>query len=215
MLTYYKHCVMPNTKPDLLLDGEGACNACRSYEMRKEVDWDLRYKELLQVLKKYRRPDGSNWDCIVPVTGGKDSTYQVMRMLQLGLNPLCVTSITWDLADIGRKNIENLKHLGVDYIEVSPNPIVRAKPDGRWQCFSHAGTKATGREMCVWAREMEDRGAGAYQHMVDAVTRAGASVIAAASMFHFTEQTSAGAKVALAAAGVPVRKAFPGLDAVR
>ena len=51
-------------------------------------------------------------------------------------------------------------------------------------------------------------GAGHYQHMVDAVTQAGASAVAAASMFHYTEQTPAGAKAALAAAGVPVRKAF-------
>lgn len=79
------------------------------------------------MLEKYRRHDGSNWDCIVPVSGGKDSTYQVVRMLQLGLNPLCVTSTTCDLSDIGRKNIENLKHLGVDYVEMSPNPLVRAK----------------------------------------------------------------------------------------
>lgn len=51
-------------------------------------------------------------------------------------------------------------------------------------------------------------GAGNYQHMVEAVTKAGASAVAAASMFHFTEQTPAGAKAALAAAGVPVRQAF-------
>jgi N-acetyl sugar amidotransferase len=127
MLTYCKRCVMPDTKPDLHLDDQGVCNACRSYEMRKEVDWDARHTELLQVLERYRRPDGSNWDCIVPVSGGKDSTYQVVRMLQLGLNPLCVTSTTCDLSSLGRKNIENLKYLGVDYVEMSPNPLVRAK----------------------------------------------------------------------------------------
>jgi N-acetyl sugar amidotransferase len=127
MLTYCKHCVMPDTKPDLFLDDEGVCNACRSYEKRVEVDWDARRQELLQVLEKYRHRDGSNWDCIVPVSGGKDSTYQVVRMLQLGLNPLCVTSTTCDLSLLGRRNIENLKHLGVDYVEMSPNPLVRAK----------------------------------------------------------------------------------------
>ena len=52
MLTYCKHCVMPDTKPDLHLDEHGVCNACRSYERRKEVDWDRRYQELLQVLEK-------------------------------------------------------------------------------------------------------------------------------------------------------------------
>lgn len=127
MLTYCKHCVMPDTKPDLRLDQEGVCNACRSYEKRQEIDWVARHAQLLTVLEKYRRPDGNNWDCIVPVSGGKDSTYQVVRMLQLGLNPLCVTSSTCDLSSLGRKNIENLKHLGVDYVEMSPNPLVRAK----------------------------------------------------------------------------------------
>ncbi len=127
MLKYCTRCVMPNTKPDLQLNTEGICNACRSYERRKEINWDERKKELLQILENYSQPDGSNWDCIIPVSGGKDSTYQVVRMLQLGMNPLCVTSTTCDLSDIGRKNIENLKHLGVDYVEFSPNPLIRAK----------------------------------------------------------------------------------------
>lgn len=126
MLKYCVRCVMPHTKPDLHIDEEGVCNACHSYEQRKEVDWDQRKSELLALLEKYRR-NGSNWDCIVPVSGGKDSTYQVIRMLQLGLNPLCVTSTTCDLSEIGRKNIENIKQLGVDYVEFSPNPLVRAR----------------------------------------------------------------------------------------
>lgn len=127
MLTYCRRCVMPDTKPDLHLDAEGVCNACRSYERRAEVDWESRRLELRNALDGYRNRDGRNWDCIVPVSGGKDSTYQVVRVLQLGLNPLCVTATTCDLSDIGRKNIENLKHRGVDYIEMSPNPLVRAK----------------------------------------------------------------------------------------
>lgn len=127
MLTYCKSCVMPDTKPDLQLDEHGVCSACRSYEKRKQVDWDVRYQELTGLLDKYRRKDGANWDCIVPVSGGKDSTYQVVRMLELGLNPLCVTSTTCDLSHLGRANIENLKRLGVDCIEFSPNPLIRAK----------------------------------------------------------------------------------------
>ncbi|MBY0578112.1 MAG: N-acetyl sugar amidotransferase [Burkholderiales bacterium] len=126
-MKYCTRCVMPDTKPDLHLDDEGVCNACRSFERRTEIDWAARKKDLLEVLERYRHQDGSNWDCIVPVSGGKDSTYQVVRMLQLGLNPLCVTSTTCDLSEIGRKNIENIKHLGVDYIEMTPNPRIRAK----------------------------------------------------------------------------------------
>jgi N-acetyl sugar amidotransferase len=117
---------MPSTKPDLVLDKEGVCNACRAYEARGTIDWDKRRAELLTLLERYKQ-NGRNWDCIVPVSGGKDSTYQVTRMLQLGLNPLCVTATTCDLSAIGRQNIENIKHLGVDYVEFSPNPRVRAK----------------------------------------------------------------------------------------
>jgi N-acetyl sugar amidotransferase len=127
MLTYCRRCVMPSTKPDLRMDEEGVCSACRSYERRPTVDWDRRRAELEAILARYRRPDGSNWDCIVPVSGGKDSTYQVLRMLQFGMNPLCVTATTCDLSGIGRRNIENIKRLGVDYVEMSPNPLVRAK----------------------------------------------------------------------------------------
>lgn len=126
-MRYCKRCVMPDTKPDLYFDEEGICSACRSYENRKEINWETRHKELLQILKQYRSKDGSNWDCIIPVSGGKDSTFQVIRILQLGMNPLCVTATTCHLSGIGRKNIENIKKLGVDYIEFSPNPRIRAK----------------------------------------------------------------------------------------
>jgi N-acetyl sugar amidotransferase len=77
------------------------------------------------LVERYRRRNGSHWDCIVPVSGGKDSTCQVVRVLELGMNPLCVTATTCDLSAIGRANIENIKNLGVDYVEFSPSPVVR------------------------------------------------------------------------------------------
>jgi N-acetyl sugar amidotransferase len=118
---------MPDTKPDLHIDSTGVCNACRSFESRATVDWKKRKKELIAILERYRSKNNSNWDCLIPVSGGKDSTYQVIRMLQLGMNPLCVTSTTCHLTDIGKKNIQNLKNLGVDYIEFTPNPVIRRK----------------------------------------------------------------------------------------
>lgn len=130
MLTYCTRCIMPDTKPDLQLNEKGVCNACRNYEERGQIDWAARGEELEKLLEKYRSVDGSNWDCIVPVSGGKDSTYQVIRILQLGLRPLAVTSTTCDLAGLGRENIDNLKRLGVDHVEMSPNPLIRAKLNG-------------------------------------------------------------------------------------
>lgn len=126
-MRYCVKCVMPDTKPDLTFDEFGVCNACRNYENRAETDWHTREQELIKILEKYKNRDGSNYDCIVPVSGGKDSTYQVIKVLQYGLNPLCVVHTTCDLSDIGRANIENIKSLGVDLIEFSSNPLVRAK----------------------------------------------------------------------------------------
>lgn len=124
---YCKRCVMPDTKPDLYLDSDGICNACRSYEKRGNINWISRKNELTHILEKYRCKDGKNWDCVIPVSGGKDSTFQVIKMLQFGMNPLCITATTCDLSDIGRKNIENIKNLGVDHIELSPNKKIRRK----------------------------------------------------------------------------------------
>lgn len=127
MIKYCKRCLLPDTKPHLHIDEEGVCNACRNYENREEIDWEKRKDELIEILNRYKSKDGSNWDCIIPVSGGKDSTFQVIKMLELGMNPLCVTATTCHLTEIGRKNIENIQNLGVDYIEITTNRIVRKK----------------------------------------------------------------------------------------
>lgn len=127
MIKYCRRCVMPETKPDLHIDGDGICSACRYFDSREEVDWDSRRAELVTILDRFRSPDGSNYDCLIPVSGGKDSTSQAIRMLELGMNPLCVTATTDMLSAIGRRNIENLKRLGVDYVEVTTNPVVRRR----------------------------------------------------------------------------------------
>ncbi|WP_423063415.1 N-acetyl sugar amidotransferase [Candidiatus Paracoxiella cheracis] len=127
MIRYCVNCLLPETKPDLTFDDAGVCDACQNYHNRKQVNWGQRKKELLSILDRYRSKNGENWDCIIPVSGGKDSTYQVIKMLEYGMNPLCVTSTTCDVSEVGKKNIQNIKELGVDYIEASPNPKVRRK----------------------------------------------------------------------------------------
>lgn len=126
-MKYCTKCVMPDTKPDLNFDEHGVCSACNSYKQREDIDWDKKKSELLELLDKYRSKDSSKWDCIIPVSGGKDSTYQVIKMLEFGMNPLCVTATTCHLSDIGKRNIQCIKDLGVDYIEISPNPKIRRK----------------------------------------------------------------------------------------
>jgi N-acetyl sugar amidotransferase len=125
MITYCTRCVLPSTKPDLTFDDEGVCSACRYFERRPHVDWEQRENELREILLRHRAQSQSRWDCIVPVSGGKDSTFQVIKLLELGANPLCVTATTCELSEIGRRNIENIKSLGVDHLEFSPNPLIR------------------------------------------------------------------------------------------
>ena len=127
VIKYCKLCVMPETKPDLHISEKDGCSACRYFDLRSEIDWGHRKRELIEILEKYRSKDGSNYDCIVPSSGGKDSTFITLKMLELGMNPLCVNATTDKLSDIGRRNIENIKKLGVDYIEISTNPVVRRK----------------------------------------------------------------------------------------
>ena len=126
-IQYCTKCLFPSTKPDLKFNEEGVCTACTAYANRKVIDWEERRSEFLSLVAKYKNQDGSGWDCLIPVSGGKDSTAQVLKVLELGLNPLCVTATTCDLSPLGRENIENIKSLGVDYVEFSPNKVVRKK----------------------------------------------------------------------------------------
>ena len=182
-------------------------------------------------------------DCFVPLTvgGGITKFHQVQRLLRAGADKVAINSGAYTNPSLVN---EIAQHHGSQCVMVSID--VRAT-DGGWLCFSHAGQRATGREVVAWARELEDRGAGEvlitsinrdgtmqgydlplieavvravrvpviasggagnYQHMVDAVSKAGASAVAAASIFHFTEQTPAEAKTAMARAGIPVRVPF-------
>ncbi|MEZ9340221.1 N-acetyl sugar amidotransferase [Vibrio splendidus] len=126
-IKYCTSCMYPETKPDLWFNEEGKCSACINFEERTEIDWEERKSEFEAITNKYKSIDGSNYDCIIPVSGGKDSTYQVIRVLQAGLNPLCVTAETDSLSEIGRRNLENLKRLGVDHVNVTTNPKIRRK----------------------------------------------------------------------------------------
>ena len=125
-LIYCKKCLYPNTKPHLYLNDDGVCNACTSVSNKSKINWENREEEFKKIVRDFKNSDDIH-DCVIPVSGGKDSTYQVIKALEYGLNPLCVTASTDSLTEIGRKNIENIKNLGVDYIEVTLNPVIRKK----------------------------------------------------------------------------------------
>lgn len=118
-------CFYPNTKPDLEFDQKGICSACVSFENRKKTNWEEREKEFIKIVTDLKKKRTGDYDCIIPVSGGKDSTWQLIKALEYGLKPLCVNSRTCDLSTLGRKNLDNIRALGADLIEVAPNSIVR------------------------------------------------------------------------------------------
>ena len=127
MLRHCTRCLYPDSKPDIWFDDRGVCSACIGFEKRAVVDWEARRREFKEITDRYRARNGSNYDCLVPVSGGKDSTYQVIKLLQQGLNPLCVTAMTDSLSEIGRRNLDNIAKLGVDHVAVTMNPTVRRR----------------------------------------------------------------------------------------
>ena len=127
-MKFCKKCLYPSTKPQLQFDERGICSACNNQKLKDEVNWVKKKEDLLLILEKYRSKDGSKYDCIIPVSGGKDSTFQTYTIKEtFGLNPLAVNFHPHDQTEIGRKNLENLKQLGVDCIEFSANPLVYSK----------------------------------------------------------------------------------------
>lgn len=125
-MRYCKRCVLPDTRPNLILDQEGICNACRSHESRPIINWALREIEFQKIISD-AKIRSSGYDCLIPVSGGKDSTWQVVTCLEHGLNPLCVTWCPPLRTEIGQRNLDNLIRLGVDHIDYRINPEVEKK----------------------------------------------------------------------------------------
>jgi N-acetyl sugar amidotransferase len=124
-MKYCNNCLIPEIRPDQFLIN-GTCNACLSFENKKNINWNDKKKKFLQIISNLNLKKDS-WNCIIPSSGGKDSTYQAIRARELGLNPLIVTATTCHLSEIGKRNIENLKRIGFDTIEFSSNYEVRKK----------------------------------------------------------------------------------------
>jgi hypothetical protein len=117
-----RRCLYPSTKPDLWFD-DGVCSACIAFDKRKEIDWSKRQDEFMALVNANR---GKSHDVIVACSGGKDSTYQVVKCLELGLRPLAVCATTDDLSPWGRANLDNIANL-CDLIEVTPHKPTRRK----------------------------------------------------------------------------------------
>ncbi len=125
-MRYCTRCVTPDTRPNIRLDAQGVCNACLSHASRPAIDWTERERAFRDVVAHARRRS-TGYDCIIPVSGGKDSHWQVVRCLEYGLKPLCVTWRPPGRTGLGERNLRNLVRLGVDHIDYSISPDVERR----------------------------------------------------------------------------------------
>lgn len=150
-LRYCARCCMPETSEGTTFDELGICRACQSSEQKMRINWAERERQLRQILERTRRSGGSHYDCLVPISGGKDSAFQLHVLVkQYGMKPLaCTFSHRW-FTETGQYNLWNiLEKLGVDHILFSPSQelvhrlakkSLYAIGDPCWHC--HAGVGA-------------------------------------------------------------------------
>jgi N-acetyl sugar amidotransferase len=124
-MRYCRTCVTPCTRPNIRIDEKGNCN-CATSATKAAIDWPSRKQAFEQVVANAKLRSKGH-DCVIPVSGGKDSTWQVVQCLEYGLNPLAVTWRTPARTAVGQRNLDNLISLGVDHIDFQINPRVEKK----------------------------------------------------------------------------------------
>lgn len=151
-MIFCKKCVQPDTRPSIVFDAEGVCPACRFAEDAPAIDWAERRREIDAIADFGRRNNVSGYDCIVGVSGGKDSLRQAMYVRdELHLKPLlvCCSYPPEQLTERGARNLSNLIGLGFDTISVSPAPQVWKKL--MREGFLRYGNWAKSTEMALYA----------------------------------------------------------------
>lgn len=123
-LRFCKKCLFPETKPDLYFNDDGVCSACIAAESKnRKINWKQREKDFYTIVDKFRLNSNQiGYDCLIPVSGGKDSTYQAFFMKKVcNMNPLCVCFETTKETELGRKNLSNISKMGIDVIHFHKN----------------------------------------------------------------------------------------------
>lgn len=123
-LDYCNRCVYPEIAVNLDIDDEGICSACQVFEEMETIDaalWAPRKEKLTQILETARKNTPGDYDCIIPVGGGKDSYWQVHVVKELGFDPLLVTYHGNNYLPEGQRNLrEWLRSLTVIIIFFTP-----------------------------------------------------------------------------------------------
>lgn len=123
-----KTCLNMSTRPRIEFNHEGRCNACVWSEEKKNIDWAPRQEELKVLVDKYRSSNGTGFDCVVPVSGGKDGSYVAYTLKhKYGMNPLAITVRPALSLELGDENLSNFINSGFNHIHISPNAKVMQK----------------------------------------------------------------------------------------
>lgn len=122
-MKYCSNCGYPaSSAVPLAFDEKGLCSGCRTASQRLVIDWDKRKKLFERLIEEYKPKDGSNYDCLIPVSGGKDSYWQIHIIKSYGLNPLLVTYHGNNYTPTGMKNLLNMREVfGCDHVFFTPN----------------------------------------------------------------------------------------------
>ena len=125
-MIYCKKCTYPSLAVNLTVTDDQICSGCIVSEEKMKINWKEREEKFKELLFSYKSKN--NYDCIVPVSGGKDSTFQANYIKNLGLNPLLVTYYTHNYTKTGEENLRNIgDSLGLDHYVFYPNKKVIAK----------------------------------------------------------------------------------------
>ena len=129
-MKYCKKCLQTDTRPNIVFSEDGYCPACSYFFKTQNIDWEERYEIFKDIISKYPKKKRQHFDCIIGVSGGKDSTRQaIWARDKLGINPLlvCLSYPPEQITERGAKNISNLIELGFDTLVISPAPITWRK----------------------------------------------------------------------------------------
>jgi len=150
-LQYCVRCRVSQTQEGVVFDELGVCQACQSAEQKIHINWMEREKDLRATLEVAKASAGNNYDCIIPISGGKDSTFQLHVLTKIyGMKPLAVTfSHNW-FSETGCYNLQNsLEQFNVDHIMLTPNCSLVNRiakhslagiGDSCWHCHAGVGT---------------------------------------------------------------------------
>jgi len=124
-MRFCKRCLYPENHPlNIVFDEEGVCSGCRVHEEKDALDWKPRGEKLKEILNLYRNTSGNNYDCIIPVSGARDSHFIVHTIKKVyGMNPLLVTYNKHYNTDVGIRNLAWLRmQLDCDIMTLTVNP---------------------------------------------------------------------------------------------